>query len=238
MHTYFFHAISTCVPKVRNYGDFRQHVIPVTITCMLRGTPCYTGISYTFYRGKICSVLVWFCCTGVLISKFYKIIFTYFPPRTSPFLVQCSFRKLKYLSCQNNVIHIWGFNIKLAVQVLVYRRVWVYSFYCRVSYNSRSANWYKFLSLSDLQPNIEVILLHIKKHISDSRQPKYWAEQSQSTFCYISSLFHHDARLLNLAKWIKGFYEFAYFAFNVSFIPFFIFGFWSLLAKKLQNTKN
>ena len=41
---------------MRNYGDFRQHVIPVTITCMLRGTPCDTGFSYTFYRGNICSV--------------------------------------------------------------------------------------------------------------------------------------------------------------------------------------
>ena len=39
------------------YGDFRQHAIPVTIMCMLRGTPCYTGIYYTFYRGNICSVV-------------------------------------------------------------------------------------------------------------------------------------------------------------------------------------
>ena len=51
-----FNAISTCVPKVRNYGDFRQHVIPTVITCLLRGTPCDTGFSYTFYRGNICSV--------------------------------------------------------------------------------------------------------------------------------------------------------------------------------------
>ena len=53
-----FNAISTCVPKVRNYGDFRQHVIPTVITCLLRGTPCDTGFSYTFYRGNICSVQV------------------------------------------------------------------------------------------------------------------------------------------------------------------------------------
>ena len=53
-----FNVISTCVPKVRNYGDFRQHAIPVTIMCMLRGTPCYTGIYYTFYRGNICSVVL------------------------------------------------------------------------------------------------------------------------------------------------------------------------------------
>ena len=52
-----FNAISTCVPKVRNYGDFRQHVIPTVITCLLRGTPCDTGFSYTFYRGNICSVV-------------------------------------------------------------------------------------------------------------------------------------------------------------------------------------
>ena len=44
------------VPEVRNYGDFRQPVIPATNTCMLRGTPCYSGFSYTFYGGKICSV--------------------------------------------------------------------------------------------------------------------------------------------------------------------------------------
>ena len=52
----FFHAISTCVSWGRNYGDFRQHVIPTIITFMLRGTPCYTGISYTFYGENICSV--------------------------------------------------------------------------------------------------------------------------------------------------------------------------------------
>ena len=57
-----FNAISTCVPKVRNYGDFRQHVIPTVITCLLRGTPCDTGFSYTFYRGNICSVPANFFC--------------------------------------------------------------------------------------------------------------------------------------------------------------------------------
>ena len=36
--------------------DFRLPVIPVKFICMLRGTLCDTEISYTFYRGKICSV--------------------------------------------------------------------------------------------------------------------------------------------------------------------------------------
>ena len=48
--------MSACVPKVRNYGDFRQHVIPAIITCMLRGTPCDTWFTRNFYRGNICSV--------------------------------------------------------------------------------------------------------------------------------------------------------------------------------------
>ena len=58
MHTCFFHAISACVPKVRNYGDFRLCVIPVTITCTLQGTLCDTGIPHTFYGQNICSVLL------------------------------------------------------------------------------------------------------------------------------------------------------------------------------------
>ena len=37
-------------------GDFRLPVIPVKFICMLRATLCDTGISYTFYRGNICSV--------------------------------------------------------------------------------------------------------------------------------------------------------------------------------------
>ena len=49
----FFKAISTCTPEVRNYGDFRQHVIPTIVMCMLQGTPCYMGFSYTFYGEKI-----------------------------------------------------------------------------------------------------------------------------------------------------------------------------------------
>ena len=57
MYKCFFHAISTCVPKVRNYGDFRQCVIPVIITCTLQGTPCDTGIPHTFYGENICSVV-------------------------------------------------------------------------------------------------------------------------------------------------------------------------------------
>ena len=48
--------LSTCVPKVRNYGDFRQCVIPDIITCMLQGTRCDTGIPNTFYGENICSV--------------------------------------------------------------------------------------------------------------------------------------------------------------------------------------
>ena len=38
-------------------GDFRLPVILVKFICMLRGIPCGTGISYTIYRGKICSVV-------------------------------------------------------------------------------------------------------------------------------------------------------------------------------------
>ena len=36
-------------------GDFRQHVIPVIITCSLQGTFCDTGFPRTFYGGKICN---------------------------------------------------------------------------------------------------------------------------------------------------------------------------------------
>ena len=81
-----FNAISTCVPKVRNYGDFRQHVIPTIITCMLRGTPCYTGIYYTFYGENICSVqpIIIFSpivngdqslCTASIPTMFSKCLF-------------------------------------------------------------------------------------------------------------------------------------------------------------------
>ena len=52
----YFSAISTCISKLRIYGDFRQHVIPTVIMCLLRGTPCYTGFSYNFYGENICSV--------------------------------------------------------------------------------------------------------------------------------------------------------------------------------------
>ena len=61
----FFKAISTCTPEVRNYGDFRQHVIPTIITCMLRGTPCYTGFSYTFNGENICSVVITNICLSL-----------------------------------------------------------------------------------------------------------------------------------------------------------------------------
>ena len=53
----YFSAISTCISKLRIYGDFRQHVIPTVIMCLLRGTPCYTGFSYNFHGENICSVL-------------------------------------------------------------------------------------------------------------------------------------------------------------------------------------
>ena len=38
------------------WRDFRQHVIPTKITCMLLGTLCNMGFPRTFYGGKICSV--------------------------------------------------------------------------------------------------------------------------------------------------------------------------------------
>ena len=41
-----------------NYGDFRQCAIPIPITCILQGTPCDTGIPYTFYGENICSILI------------------------------------------------------------------------------------------------------------------------------------------------------------------------------------
>jgi hypothetical protein len=50
---------------VRNYGDFRQCVIPIPITCILQGTPCDTGIPYTFYGENICSV----CCGKAVGEK-------------------------------------------------------------------------------------------------------------------------------------------------------------------------
>ena len=61
-------------PKVRNYGDFRQHVIPTIIMCMLRGTPCYTGISYTFYGENICSVVLNFIGLEMFISDLTSYI--------------------------------------------------------------------------------------------------------------------------------------------------------------------
>ena len=45
----------------RNYGDFRQCVIPIPIKCILQGTPCDTGIPYTFYGENICSAVLSFC---------------------------------------------------------------------------------------------------------------------------------------------------------------------------------
>ena len=76
-----FNAISTCVPKVRNYGDFRQHVIPTVITCLLWGTPCDTGFSYTFYRGNICSVdkRVWNQLTDGQLEQLHTVAIWTFP---------------------------------------------------------------------------------------------------------------------------------------------------------------
>ena len=49
--------IYMCIQS-ENYGDFRQCVIPVTITSTLQGTPCNTGISHTFYGENICSAVI------------------------------------------------------------------------------------------------------------------------------------------------------------------------------------
>ena len=46
------------LPIVRNFGVFRQQVNLVIIMSIVQGTPCYTGISYTFYGENICSVCV------------------------------------------------------------------------------------------------------------------------------------------------------------------------------------
>ena len=39
-------------------GNSDIHVIPITITCLLQGTLCDTGIPCTFYGENICSVPV------------------------------------------------------------------------------------------------------------------------------------------------------------------------------------
>ena len=44
--------MSTLVPKMRNYVDFRQPAIPMIITCLLQGILCDKGIPRTFYGGK------------------------------------------------------------------------------------------------------------------------------------------------------------------------------------------
>ena len=54
-YLFFSCNIYMCIQS-ENYGDFRQCVIPITITCTLQGTPCNTGIPHTFYGGNICSV--------------------------------------------------------------------------------------------------------------------------------------------------------------------------------------
>ena len=51
-----FKAISTCVPKVRNYADFRHTCNPHDNYMLITGYTCDTGIPRTFYGGKICSV--------------------------------------------------------------------------------------------------------------------------------------------------------------------------------------
>ena len=96
----FFNAISTCVPKVRNYGDFRQHVIPTIITCMLRGTPCDTGFTRSFYRGNICSVThkskvgkLNFFCLKIYFSASKSRSLTMRPPSASASSLGCRWKK-------------------------------------------------------------------------------------------------------------------------------------------------
>ena len=49
---------------------FRQHVIPIIITCILQGTLCNTGIPRTFYGGKICSVLLKYFGSKIYINTY------------------------------------------------------------------------------------------------------------------------------------------------------------------------
>ena len=57
LHAFFPVEIGFILPNSFG-GEIRLPVFPVTFTCMLRGTPCYTGLTRTFYREKICSVLL------------------------------------------------------------------------------------------------------------------------------------------------------------------------------------
>ena len=70
---------------MRNYGDFRQCVIPIPITCILQGTLCDTGIPYTFYGENICSVLL-----SVLRENFLFSMYLYHVQHGNPFLIYVS----------------------------------------------------------------------------------------------------------------------------------------------------
>ena len=51
------------------------HVFSITITCLLQGTLCDTGIPCTFYGENICSVeLTWkYCCEEESVKFCYKM---------------------------------------------------------------------------------------------------------------------------------------------------------------------
>ena len=57
----FFNAISTCVPKVRNYGDFRRNYMHVT------GYPVWHGDSLHFLWGKHLQCM-WKTSTNSLVT--------------------------------------------------------------------------------------------------------------------------------------------------------------------------
>ena len=58
-------------------GGFRLPVIPIKFICMLQGTLCDTGISYTFYRGKICSAVYSFQPKEAANERNRKPLLTY-----------------------------------------------------------------------------------------------------------------------------------------------------------------
>ena len=73
-------AIIIC--KVKKFpnnfcGSFRLPVIPIKFICMLQGTLCDTGISYTFYRGKICSAVYSFQPKEAANERNRKPLLTY-----------------------------------------------------------------------------------------------------------------------------------------------------------------
>ena len=54
-------------------GDFRQHVIPMIITCMLQGTPCDTGFPCTLYGEIFCSLV--FLPIKITLKRFLEGFF-------------------------------------------------------------------------------------------------------------------------------------------------------------------